>query len=246
MPHTDLMRDLIVLFGMAMVIAYLMRKLRQPTIIGYLVTGMIAGPYGLRLISDRSAVELLAEVGVALLLFTIGLELSLEKLARLKQVVLGAGTLQVVATVLLSLGTLVAAGLAVRESLFWGFLIATSSTAIVLKLLHDRGELETIHGRLVLGILLFQDLMVVPMMALLPALTAPGAGQALKILLAVGKSLFIVGVILFGARYLFPRLLRAIVLVRSRELFVIATIFIALGTAWGASQLGLSLALGAF
>ena len=88
MPHTDLLRDLIVLYGMAMAIAYLMRRLRQPTIVGYLVTGMLAGPFGLRLISDRSAVEILAEVGVALLLFTIGLELSLQKLARMKQVVL--------------------------------------------------------------------------------------------------------------------------------------------------------------
>ncbi len=246
MPHTDLLRDLIVLYGMAMAIAYLMRRLRQPTVVGYLVTGMLAGPFGLRLISDRSAVEILAEVGVALLLFTIGLELSMQKLAKMKQVVLGAGSLQVASTVLLSLAVLVVAGVAMRESLFWGFLIATSSTAIVLKLLHDRGELETVHGRIVLGILLFQDLMVVPMMALLPALAASGGGQALKILMALGKSLAVVGVILFGARYLFPRLLRAIVLVRSRELFVIAAIFFALGTAWGASQLGLSLALGAF
>ena len=246
MPPTDLLRDLIVLYGIAMAIAFLMRKLRQPTIIGYLVTGMLAGPFGLRLISERGAVDILAEVGVALLLFTIGLELSLEKLAKMRQVVLGAGTLQLVSTVLLSLLALVAAGLAMRESLFWSFLIATSSTAIVLKLLTERGELETVHGRVVLGILLFQDLMVVPMMALLPALTAPGAGQALKILLALGKSLLIVGVILFGARYLFPRLLREIVKMRSRELFVIAAIFFALGTAWGASQLGLSLALGAF
>src|SRR5574337_573541 len=95
MAHTDLLRDLIVLFGMAMAIAYLMRKARQPTIVGYLLTGIVAGPFGLRLISDTAAVEVLAEVGVALLLFTIGLELSLAKLARMKQFVLGAGSLQI-------------------------------------------------------------------------------------------------------------------------------------------------------
>ena len=246
MVHTDLLRDLIVLYGMAMAIAYLMRRARQSTVVGYLLTGMVAGPFGLRLISDTAAVEVLAEVGVALLLFTIGLELSVGKLARMKQLVLGAGSLQIVLTVLGSFGLLLWAGLAARESLFWGFLVAISSTAIVMKLLHERAELDTVHGRVILGVLLLQDLCVVPMMALLPVLAAPGAAQAFKILTALVKSLAVVGGILLGARYLFPRLLRGIVLVRSRELFVIAAIFFALGTAWGASQLGLSLALGAF
>lgn len=246
MNHAGILRDLIVLYGMAMVIAWLMRKARQPVVVGYLLTGVVAGPYGLRLISDAAAVELLAEVGVALLLFTIGLELSLGKLARLKQLVLGSGSLQLAVTVAASFGLLLWWGLAARESLFWGFLVAASSTAIVLKLLHERGELDTVHGRVVVGILLFQDLCVVPMMALLPALAAPGAGQAWTILLALGKSLAVVGAILLLARYLFPPLLKAIVQARSRELFVIAAIFFALGTAWGANQLGLSLALGAF
>lgn len=246
MPHTDLLRDLIVLYGMAMAIAYLMRRARQSTVVGYLLTGVVAGPFGLRLISDPTAVEVLAEVGVALLLFTIGLELSLDKLARMRQLVLSAGSLQIAVTVLVSFGVLAWWGLTVRESLFWGFLLATSSTAIVMKLLHERAELDTVHGRVVLGVLLFQDLCVVPMMALLPALAAPGAAQAMRILGALAKSLAVVGAILLGARYLFPRLLRQVVLVRSRELFVIAAIFFALGTAWGAARLGLSLALGAF
>ena len=138
MTHTDLLRDLIVLYGMATAIAYLMRRAQQSTVVGYLLTGMVAGPSGLRLISDSAAVEVLAEVGVALLLFTIGLELSLGKLRRMKQLVLGAGSLQVAATVLVSFGVLVWQGLAARESLFWGFLVATSSTAIVMKLLHSR------------------------------------------------------------------------------------------------------------
>ncbi len=246
MESAELLRDLIVLYGMAMAIAYLMRRARQSTVVAYLLTGVVAGPFGLRLISNAAAVELLAEVGVAPLLFTIGLELSLDKLARMRQLVLGAGSLQVAATVLVTFGVLAWWGLTVRASLFWGFLVATSSTAIVMKLLHERGELDTVHGRVVLGVLLFQDLSVVPMVALLPALAAPGAAQALQILLALAKSLAVVGTILLGARYLFPRLLRAVVLVRSRELFVIAAIFFALGTAWGAAELGLSLALGAF
>jgi CPA2 family monovalent cation:H+ antiporter-2 len=242
----DLLRDLIILFGMAMAIAFLMRKVRQPTVVGYLLTGVVVGPYGLRLISETPAVELMAEVGVALLLFTIGLELSLEKLARMKSVVLGAGSLQVAVTVLASIGALFWRGFTLREGVFWGFLVATSSTAIVMKLLEERGELETVHGRIVLGILLFQDLCVVPMMALVPALAAPGAAQALRILLALAKSLAVVSLIILAARYFFPRILHAIVRARSRELFIIATIFFAMGTAWSASRLGLSLPLGAF
>jgi CPA2 family monovalent cation:H+ antiporter-2 len=246
MEHTHLLRDLIILYGLAMVIAYFARRLRQPTVVGYLVTGLIAGPSGLMLISEMEVVEILADVGVALLLFTIGVELSLEKLARMKRVVLGSGSLQVGGTVLLAWGAMLWWGVTPRESVFWGFLIATSSTAIVLKLLYERGEFQTAHGRVIIGILLFQDLCVVPMMALVPALAAPGAGQALTILWALVKSLGLVGIILLLAYYLFPPLLRQIVLTRSRELFVIAAIFLALGTAFSASALGLSLAMGAF
>jgi CPA2 family monovalent cation:H+ antiporter-2 len=207
MPHADLLRDLIVLYGMAMLIAFLMRRAKQPTIVGYLLTGVVAGPFGLRLISDTSAVEILAEVGVALLLFTIGLELSIAKLMRMRQWVLGAGSLQLAATLILVTAILLAFQVPLRSTFFWGFLITASSTAIVMKLLQERGELETAHGRMSLGILLFQDLCVVPMMALLPILAAPGASQALSILVAVLKSLIVVGGILIGAHYLFPPVL---------------------------------------
>jgi CPA2 family monovalent cation:H+ antiporter-2 len=174
------------------------------------------------------------------------LELSIQKLVRMRQLVLGAGSLQLAATLLLVFAVLWFFDFAPRHSLFWGFLIATNSTAIVLKLLFDRGELDSVHGRAVLGLQLFGDLSVVPMMAVLAALAAPGTAQTLTILWALAKSLLVVGAILVGAYYLFPPLLRALVLARSRELFIIGTVFFALGTAFGASQFGLSLALGAF
>ena len=246
MHHPQLFTDLIVIFGMAMLIAFLMRKLRQPTIIGYLLTGVIAGPHGFGLIPDTAGVEVLAEVGVALLLFTIGLEFSFEKLSKMRDVILGAGAMQVGITIASVTGVLLLFQFEPREAVFWGFLMAASSTAIVLKMLQERGEMFTVHGRIILGILLFQDICVVPMMALLPALAAPGAGQAVTILLALLKALALISGILLGAKFLFPRLLHAIVLLRSRELFVIASIFFALGTAYGASFFGLSLALGAF
>lgn len=246
MEYTGIIRDLIILYGMAMFIAFLMGKLRQPTIIGYLVTGVLVGPYALQLISNTEAVEAMADVGVALLLFTIGLELSIDKLVRMRQLVLGAGSLQLAATLLLVFAVLWFFDFTGRSSLFWGFLIATNSTAIVLKLLYDRGEMDTMHGRAVLGMQLFGDLSVVPMMAVLAALAAPGAAQTMTILWALVKSLAVVGAILVGAYYLFPPMLKAIVATRSRELFVIGTVFFALGTAYGASLFGLSLALGAF
>jgi len=229
-----------------MLIAFLMRKLNQPTIIGYLLTGVLAGPHGLGLVPDPAGVEVLAEVGVALLLFTIGLEFSFEKLAKMRDVILGAGAMQVGITIVSVSGTLLLLRFPPREAVFWGFLVAASSTAIVLKMLQERGEMFTVHGRIIVGILLFQDICVVPMMALIPAMAAPGAGQAMTILLALLKSLALISGILLGAKFLFPKLLHAIVLLRSRELFVIASIFFALGTAWGASFFGLSLALGAF
>jgi len=244
-PH-ELLRDLLILFGFATLIAVVLQRARQSTIVAYLLTGMLVGPSGLGLITNRQAIELMAEIGVVLLLFTIGIEFSLEKLLRMRQVVLGAGSRQVGLTIVVVLLAALLLGRPWQQSLFWGFLIAASSTAIVMKLLFDRQELESIHGRAILGVLLFQDLCVVPMMALIPALTAPSAAIALEILLALGKALALVGLILVVAHYFFPPLWRGIVQLRNKEIFLIATIFFSLGTAWTAGQLGLSLALGAF
>ena len=237
---------MLLLLGLATLMSFLMRRLSQSTVVGYLLTGLVAGPYGLRMISNVATVEHLAEIGVALLLFTVGLEFSLERLSRMKQIALGGGSLQLGITVLLTMAVLLPAGLKAGDALFWGFLVAVSSTAIVMKVLEERTEIETLPGRISLGILLFQDLCVVPMMALVPVLAARQSAQTLGVLAALGKSLVVVVVIVASARYLFPRILRAVAGVRSREVFVIATLFFTLGTAWGASQLGLSLALGAF
>lgn len=244
--HFDLLQDLLILFGLATLISVALQKLRQSTIVAYLLTGMLVGPTGLRLITSRPAIELMAEIGVVLLLFTIGIEFSLKRLLRMRQVVLSAGGRQVVGSVVLGGGVTLLLGYSLRVSLFWGFLVAASSTAIVLKLLFDRRELESSHGRIILGVLLFQDLCVVPLMALTPALTAATARLALSVVFALAKSLALVSIILLLARYLFPRLWGAIVQLRNKEIFLIATIFFSLGTAWVTSQLGLSLAIGAF
>lgn len=244
--HHELLRDLLVLFGFATVVAVVLQRARQSTIVAYLLTGLLVGPSGLGLITSREAIELMAEIGVILLLFTIGIEFSLDKLYRMRQVVLGAGSRQVGLTILVAIGLASLFEYPWRQGLFWGFLLAASSTAIVLKLLFERQEIDSMHGRAIVGVLLFQDLCVVPMMALIPAFTAPSATIALTILLALGKALALVAVILIVAHYFFPPLWRTIVHLRNKEIFLIATIFFSLGTAWVAGQLGLSLALGAF
>jgi CPA2 family monovalent cation:H+ antiporter-2 len=246
MEHYELLLDLLILFGFASLVAVLLQRARQSTIVAYLLTGMLVGPSGLGLITNREAIELMAEIGVVLLLFTIGIEFSLKKLLKMRQVVLGAGSRQVVLTIVVTLAVALLLGFPWRQSFFWGFLIAASSTAIVLKLLFDRHELESPHGRAVLGVLLFQDLCVVPMMAVIPALTAASAAVALAIFAALGKSLAVVALILLAARYFFPPLWRHIVFLRNKEIFLLATIFFSLGTAYVSSLVGLSLAIGAF
>jgi CPA2 family monovalent cation:H+ antiporter-2 len=246
MVHHELLLDLLILFGFATLVAVVLQRARQSTIVAYLLTGILVGPSGLGLITNREAIELMAEIGVVLLLFTIGIEFSLKKLLKMRQVVLGAGSRQVLLTIALSFSAALLLGYPWRQGVLWGFLIAASSTAIVLKLLFDRRELESPHGRAILGVLLFQDLCVVAMMALIPALTASTGEIALSILLALGRSLGLVALILIAARYLFPPLWRHIVLLRNKEIFLLATIFFSLGTAYVSAAVGLSLAIGAF
>ncbi|HSC78598.1 MAG TPA: cation:proton antiporter [Candidatus Acidoferrales bacterium] len=243
---SNILVDLLILFGFATLIAVLLHRARQSTIVAYLLTGMLVGPSGLRLITNRGAIELMAEVGVVLLLFTIGIEFSLKKLWGMRQVVLGAGGRQVALTVGACLAIAALMAMPWRQGLFWGFLVAASSTAIVLKLLFERQELDSPHGRAIVGVLLFQDLCVVPMMALIPAFTAETTAVALAVLTALGKSLAVVALILLAAHYFFPPLWKQIVQLRNKEIFLIATIFFCLGTAWVSSLIGLSLALGAF
>jgi len=246
MHHYNLLLDLLILFGFATLIAVILRRVRQSAIVAYLLTGIVVGPSGLHLITNRDAIETMAEIGVALLLFTIGMEFSLNKIAAMRKLVLGAGGRQVLLTVAAVLGLAFLASHPWRQGIYWGFLVAASSTAIVLKLLLEREELETVHGRAIVGVLLFQDLCVVPMMAILPALTAPSGEIVLTVIYALAKVIGAGALILFAARYFFPLLWSRIVEVRTHEIFIIAAIFFSLGTAWASASLGLSLALGAF
>jgi len=247
MPHVEFIRDLVVIFGVSIAVVLVFHRLRLPSIVGFLLAGALVGPSGLNLVDDTARVELLAEVGVALLLFSIGLDISLARLARIRVFALSGGGLQVLLTVAATTVAVFALSSAsLRSSIFWGFLIALSSTAIVLKILMEREELDAPHGRLALAILIFQDLIVVPMMLVLPWLGGQLGGGALEIAVTLGRSLLLIGAILLAARWLVPKALALVVRARSRELFIIAILLICASIAWLAETQGVSLALGAF
>lgn len=244
MEHA-LLQDMEILFGLAVVTVILFRRLMFPSIIGFLVAGLLAGPHTLGLIKNIHQVEQMAEIGVVLLLFTIGIEFSLKELMRIKQLVLLGGSLQVGVTILLTALIAGAFGFGMPQSVFFGFLVALSSTAILMKLLMDAGEMDAPHGKMAMGILIFQDLCVVPLMLFVPFLA--GSGNGLQGILIVSvKAAGVVLVAHYGARFLIPWIFGQVVKARSRELFLLTILFIGFGTAWITAQVGLSLALGAF
>jgi CPA2 family monovalent cation:H+ antiporter-2 len=245
MHEIELLKDLVIVLGAAVLVVALLRRLGLPSIAGFILTGALAGPTALGLVDDTHQVETLAEVGVVLLLFGIGLELSLERIRRLWKAVVIGGGVQVTLTILCVALMSYAYGLALGSSVFLGFVIAVSSTAVVLRGLASRGELESPHGRLAVGILVFQDLCVVPMMLTVPFLAGQG-GSFWEVSLTLAKAFLILFGVLVAARVVVPRLLAFVARTRERELFVLTVFLVCFGTAWAVSLAGVSLALGAF
>ncbi len=245
MSDLPFLRQLIIVLAATISIVFVFQKLRLPTIVGFLLAGVIIGPNGLQLITSLSQVETLAEIGVVLLLFSIGLEFSFETIVSVQRRVIWAGLLQVGLTILLVLALTRFFGLSIEIGIFYGFLLSLSSTAIVLRIYNDRREINSIQGRLASGVLLFQDLCIVPMMLLLPVLGQSGKGSLVSIVWAVAKALIALVLIVWAARRFLPRLLHQVALLRNREIFILFVVLICLGTAWLASESGLSLALGA-
>jgi CPA2 family monovalent cation:H+ antiporter-2 len=241
-----LLKDVVIIFVLAIGVVYLSHRLKLPVIVGLLVTGVLAGPHALGLISAIDEVEQLAKIGVILLLFTIGIEFSLRKLLKIKLLVLVGGSLQVGATVLVVYGvTYNGLGWSFGAAMFMGFLISLSSTAIVLKVLQDRAEMESPQGGIALGILIFQDVIVVLFIILTPYLagqTGSEAGPSMLRLAVIGLVLLLF--VFVGSRYLVPAILHQTVRTRSRELFLLTVGGICFAVAFVAAEL--SLALGAF
>lgn len=238
--------DVVIILGLAVVVILLFQRFRLPTILGFLITGVIAGPYGMSLVKDVHDIEILAEIGVILLLFIIGMEFSLRNLALIKRTVLLGGATQVLVTIVLVGLVLMMFDFSAAEGFFVGFLISLSSTAIVLKLLQDNGEISTPHGKIALGILIFQDIVVVPMMLVVPLMAGGAENIVVELLLMVLKGAFVIVFVLISARYLVPKLLFVVARTKSRELFILSIVVICFAVAWLTQSIGLSLALGAF
>ena len=245
MHELHILRDLVILVAVAIPVVAVAQRLRVPSVVGFLVTGVAIGPHAIGLIRDAEEVAGLAEIGVLLLLFTIGLELSLSRIIRLGRPVLQGGLLQVVGTTALVAVVAVAGKLDVAQAAFFGTLLALSSTALVLKLYADRGELDMPHGRIAVAILLFQDLSVVPLMLLAPVLGGAAGGWG-AVLPATALSLLVVGLLVVGGRFAVPWVLEKVVGIRNREVFTLSIVFLGLGAAFVTASFGLSLALGAF
>ncbi len=245
MENIPLLRDLVVLVAVAIPAVMLAHRLRIPTLVGFLFTGILIGPHALGFVREVEVVQQLAEVGAILLLFAVGLELSLSRIVRMGRYVVQGGSIQMLATIAIVALVALAVGLPANHAVLWGAMVALSSTAIILKIYADRGELDSAHGRVVVAILLFQDLCVVPLMVLLPLLAGVQEGSA-AVLRAVGVTVLVTGGLIMAGRFIVPELLRRVTNLRNQEIFTLCVLAIGLGAAFLTSRFGLSLALGAF
>jgi len=245
---TLLLKNILIIFLISIPVVILLRRLRLPSILGFLATGALIGPQGIGLIQNKVQIEILAELGVTLLLFSVGLEFSFSSFAKMKRQGGLSGILQI--TLTLGAGWLIGnlLGWSQYQSLYFGCLLALSSTAVVLTTLFHQRRVESVAGRLTTIILILQDLAVVPMIVLLPRLgNLSGHQEVLKKLGGqLGLALLLILTVGFFTRYLAAPLLRLVLKAQSRELFIITVVSIAIGMAWLTNDLGLSFALGGF
>lgn len=242
----SILKDVVIIFALSTLVNLIFTRFKIPTVVGYLLTGVIAGPYMLSLVGEGHDIELMAEIGVVMLLFTIGMEFSLKHLLRIRRIVFLGGFIQVTFT---AAAFFIAAhfyGMNWRGSLFIGFLAALSSSALVLKILQERSELTSNYGRTILGILIFQDLLLVPLLLFSNLLADNSLNVPHEILVLTLKAFFIIGLVYAGNKWIFPKLLHLIAMTKNQELFMMSIFLICFAIALLTSKLGMSLAFGAF
>jgi len=242
----EILQEVALVFGIASLSVFIFHKLKLPAIIGFLVAGILAGPYGFGLAGHGTRMEFLAELGVIFLLFTIGIEFSLKKLIEIRKVALLGGSVQVLLTILFTATIVYFIGFSFQNALFIGFLVALSSTAIVLKVMQEKGIISTDYGNASLGILIFQDLAVVLMMVAIPLLAGRGSGDDGAFVKLLVGAIGIIALTIVAGKYLIPRVLYHVAKTGSNELFLLVIIAIAFSITYISYALGLSLALGAF
>jgi len=235
-----------VLILLSLVFLFIGQKFRVPSVVSFLALGMIAGPFGLAIVRDQSLIDTFGEIGIILLLFTIGLELSFEEIGRFWKVILVGGSLQVCTTIIVITAISSVLGFPFNEAVFFGFLVSLSSTAIVMKVLQERGEVETLEGTTLLGILIFQDLAIIPMILITPLLIGRSGPSYESLPLGVAKVVIIIAVVIVAAIWLIPELLTRVAREKNRELFLFTIAGICFTVAYLTNAAGLSLSLGAF
>ncbi len=240
------LKDIVIIFALSTFVNFIFTRIKVPAIIGYLITGVIAGPHLLGLISSPDNVEVMAEIGVILLMFTIGLEFSLNHLLNIRKIVFLGGFMQLLLTAGVTLLVAKAYQFGWTEAVFVGFLTALSSTAVVLKLLQERSELTTHYGKTIVGILIFQDIILIPLLLITPVLGGETGEVGSELLILMLKAVGIMIFIWVGNRWLMPWLLHIIAMTRSQELFLMSLLLICLAVAMLTNELGMSLAFGAF
>ncbi len=246
MPQNPFFPEFLIILTAATVVALVFESIRLPVILGFLLAGVVIGPHGLRLLSDTERIYTFAEIGIMLLMLSIGLEFSFNRLKGLRTIAIFGGAAQIILSVLIATMIARLTGWTYYAGFVLGSVIALSSTAIVLKYLTDADELDTQYGRIAVAILLFQDLAVVPLLILISTLGASSESVAKNLLVALVKAMLFFGGIVLLARFLFARFFSRIALSRSREIFLLTAVIIILGEAWLSGQMGLSMAIGAF
>jgi CPA2 family monovalent cation:H+ antiporter-2 len=242
----NILKDIVIIFALSTLVNLLFTKIKIPTVVGYLITGIIAGPHLLSLVKGNHEIELMAEIGVVILHFTIGLEFSLKHLVKIRKIVFLGGFLQVSITAGVFYFVSYFYEIGWKGGLFIGFLVALSSSALVLKLLQERSELTSNYGRTVLGILIFQDLMLVPLLLFANLLGNNSVDIPTEILILTLKAISIISLVYIGNKWLIPKLLHLIAMTKNQELFMMSIFLICLAIALLTSKLGMSLAFGAF
>jgi len=246
MVNLSLVWTIGVVCGLAFLGGFLAKKLKQSTIIGYLLVGILLGSWAIGYLQAREILSGLAEIGIAFLMFTIGLELSFQRLYRVRDIVLWGGILEILGVIILALFLLPLFGFDFYSSLFMGAAFSLSSTAVVVKILSEKGELETLHGEIMLGWLLIQDLAVLPMVVILPVVAGVGNGGWQALTFSVFKAVGFLVIAIFLGRKVMPFIMGKIADLKSRELLLLAVVAICLFLALISAALGLSIALGAF
>ncbi len=241
-----ILKDVLIIFFLSTLVNFLFTKIKIPTIVGYLLTGILSGPFLMNLIHSPQEIDLMAEIGVVILMFTIGMEFSLQHLLKIRRVVFLGGLLQFILTALISMFIATVYKMDWKGALFIGFLTALSSTAVVLKILQQRSEITSNYGRTVVGILIFQDLILIPLLLFVPFFSGKEANLGHDFIALIFKTIIIVSLVYIGNKWLIPRVLHWIAMTKNQELFLMSILLICLSVALLTSRLGITLAFGAF